>query len=134
MSADYAHDLFSYMKKPPCEDRTTGLKLPARHDDPLSSKLAAADVERDGTRRHQIEAITAIVRLHPGHTSMELSRLTGLDRYLIARRLPEAEALNLVWREAKLKRCAISGKLALTWQVRTAGCAPRPVSDASNIR
>ena len=105
------------VNRPPCEEQTTGLREPARRTDPLSSKLAAADVEKSGLRRHQIEHVVAVVKAYPGMTSRELSMMCPtLDRYTLARRLPDAEKLGLVTRAEKMKRCSCSGRLALTWR------------------
>ena len=124
MSAEYARDLFQYaqgvmpiapIQCQPCEVKTTGLPLPAAKDDPLSSKLSAGEIEKSGKRRRQIEACATAVKEHPGCTSNELAQFYEMDRYAFARRLPEAERLGLVVRSEKLKRCSVSGKLALTW-------------------
>jgi len=106
------------LQRPECERTDTGLRAPAANDDPLSSKLAAGQVEKSGLRRHQIEKVVNALRLHPDTTTMELSHGSGLDRYMIARRMSEAESLNLVVRCEKMKVCSISKKLAQTWRVK----------------
>lgn len=112
-------------KRPKCEEPTTGLKLPASRLDPLSSQLAAHEMEHSGKRRRQIEAVVDAVRNHPEHTSNELSYLCpSIDRYTFGRRLPEAEKLGLIERHCKedgnplLRKCTVSGKLAMTWRIK----------------
>ena len=104
--------------KPDCEEVTTGLRAPASPHDPMSSKIAADQVEKSGLRRHQIEKVVNALRLYPDTTTMELSRASGLDRYMIGRRMSEAETLGLVVRCEKMKVCRISKKLAQTWRVK----------------
>ena len=56
----------------------------------------------------------AEVRAFPGRTSFELALATDLDRYMLARRLPECETGRAVKR-GEPKRCSVTGKLAMTW-------------------
>ena len=102
--------------RPACEETGTGLKLPAKHDGPLSSKLAGAEIENDGTRRIQIEEAADAALKFPDRTALELSVLTGLDRHVLGKRLPDARKLGLVASTAKIYRCSISGKLAMHWR------------------
>ncbi len=67
----------------------------ARKTDPESSHEAAARITDSGKRKRQIDEALARVRRHPGKTSLELSDME-LDRYILARRLPELEKLGLV--------------------------------------
>jgi hypothetical protein len=90
----------------------------ARRTDPITSHLAAAEAERNGTIGHQQEIVAELVRKHPGNTSAELAwseDAKGLDRYAIARRLPELERLGLV-RKGEPRICSESGRLAMTWE------------------
>lgn len=109
------------VSRPPREDKGTGLAAPASKFDPLSSRIAADDVEKSGKRREQIEQTVSAVSRYPGLTSMELSHATGIDRYVLARRLPEAETLGLVTRNLtdggtpRLRHCKVTGRLAMTW-------------------
>lgn len=70
----------------------------ARRTDPLSSHAAADKAERDGTIGRQAREALRLVREFPGRTSKELSRLSGMDRYALARRLPELERHGYVKR------------------------------------
>lgn len=86
----------------------------ARGTDPDTSHQAAAEITASGLRHQQQEAAARAVRRHPGCTSHELAQLTGMDRYALARRLPEcATAGEVAKGEAKL--CTVSGRRAITW-------------------
>ena len=90
----------------------------AANADPDTSHAAARQVTKDGTRKRQALAVLAAVQRWPSRTSAELARMAGLDRHLVARRLPElADARNgaLVDRGVA-RRCNVTGKLALTWE------------------
>jgi hypothetical protein len=91
----------------------------ARRTDPVTSHEAAEFAEASGTIGHQQEIVEALVRKHPGNTSAELAwseDAKGLDRYAIARRLPELERLGLV-RKGEARICSESGRRAVTWEV-----------------
>lgn len=94
------------------------IKTPAaRATDPESSHLAAEEITESGVRQQQIgQAITA-VRDHPGSTSRELAELTGLDRYMLGRRLSDAAATGAIRKGGKdeMRVCQVSNRLALTW-------------------
>ena len=86
----------------------------ARRTDPESSHAAAAHITRTGKRGAQQDQATAAVRQFPGCTSFALAMRTGLDRYMLARRLPECESAGRV-RRGELRHCRVTGRLALTW-------------------
>lgn len=86
----------------------------ARRTDPESSHRAAEEITASGKRAAQLALVIAAVRRFPGRTSMELAGLTGLDRYLLARRLPEAVTAGAVAKGAQ-RLCLRSDRLALTW-------------------
>jgi len=60
-----------------------------RHSDPYSSEVAGTSIEGSGKAQHQRETALVAVATYPGRTSRELAEITGLDRYMLARRLPE---------------------------------------------
>lgn len=60
----------------------------ARRTDPVSSHKAAERITRT-VRSEQKRRVLGAVRLYPGRTSRELAEQCGLDRYMVARRLPE---------------------------------------------
>ncbi len=89
----------------------------ARTSDPDTSHEAAEAVTRDGSRHRQLVAVLEAVQKAPGLTSAELARDARLDRYIVARRLPELEKLGKVKRGAA-KLCSASpkpGLKAITW-------------------
>lgn len=86
----------------------------ARASDPVTSHLAAKEITASGVRFSQQKKVADAVRRHPGHTSQELAEMTGLERYMLARRLPECVTARTV-RKGEPKHCDITKKLALTW-------------------
>lgn len=86
----------------------------ARHSDPFSSHAAAEHVTRSGKRQAWIERVTALVREHPGMTSMELAHISSLDRHDVAKRLPDAATAGMVQR-GKQRKCSITGNRAMEW-------------------
>ncbi|HHA2975912.1 winged helix-turn-helix domain-containing protein [Stenotrophomonas geniculata] len=87
---------------------------PARSTDPQSSHIAAADLAASGALRVQHAKTEAAVTRHPGHSSLHLSMLTGLDRHMLGRRLPELAREGRIWR-GPTAPCATTGKPACTW-------------------
>jgi len=86
----------------------------ARNTDPKTSHEAAEFIR--GTAKKQQSKAAEAVRTYPGQTSQELADLTGLDRYMLARRLPEVEG-SLV-SKGDTRRCQVSGRTATTWWPR----------------
>jgi len=68
------------------------------HGDPCSSQSFGIAVESTGKAPQQRETVMKAVRSLPGHTSKEIAEKTGLDRHMIARRLPELLRANRVER------------------------------------
>jgi len=99
-------------------DREQSLRLVetpiARSSDPESSHRAAADITASGRRGQQIAQTIAAVRAFPGSTSQELSDKTGICRFVLARRLPEAVTAGAIVK-GQQRACSVTGKLALTW-------------------
>lgn len=87
----------------------------ARNSDPATSHEAARKVRP--SRATQQRTILAGVEQFPNHTSAELAERLGLDRYVVARRLPELRsALKVQNGEARV--CLETGNRAITWRVR----------------
>lgn len=88
-------------------------RLPARQGDPLSSVEAAVDLVNSGTLETQaLQVLRALFRW-PHTSSMELSRFSGIDRHLVAKRLVTLEDARLVrcWGREEVgerKECSIS--------------------------
>lgn len=87
---------------------------PARKTDPESSHEAADHVVSSGLAGAQQDQAEAVVREHPGLTSLELSTMCDLDRYTLARRLPELEDAGRVHR-GEIRTCSISYRKAMEW-------------------
>lgn len=86
----------------------------ARATDPQSSHAAADLVTSTGTRQNHIAIVIEAVRAHPGRTSAELTRYTGLERHEVARRTSDAETAGAIHKGA-IRRCDVSGRSAVTW-------------------
>lgn len=86
----------------------------ARNTDISTSHDAAEFVKSSGLQKDQQAQAAAAVKLHPGVTSMQLSKITGLDRHMLGRRLPELLKAEQVWRGPNVP-CPVSGRSACTW-------------------
>lgn len=86
----------------------------ARSTDISTSHEAGSYVAASGIQRDQQSKAAAAVKQHPGLTSMKLADVTGLDRYMLARRLPELLKTKQVWRGPAMP-CPVSGRSACTW-------------------
>lgn len=85
----------------------------ARNTDPTTSHEAAEAIEASGRRHAQRTRVLRAVRAYPGCTSAELAHRIDMDRYAVARRLPELEP---VWiHKGDSRPCAIQGRRAVTW-------------------
>lgn len=85
----------------------------ARSTDPGTSHAAAEAVTKSGVRAHQQRQVLAALREWPGRTSAELASNAGMDRYAVARRLPEL-CPTFAFRGGS-RACAVSGRPAVTW-------------------
>ena len=88
----------------------------ARRSDPESSHQASDAITRSGQRGQQIGMAIDAVRMHPGSTSYELALATDIDRYVMARRLPDALKVGAVVK-GEQRTCDVTGHLALTWWI-----------------
>lgn len=70
----------------------------ARRSDPSSSHAAITKLEQNGGLQAQRLRVLEWVIRWPGSTSKELSKLSGGDRFMIARRLPDLFKMSLVTR------------------------------------
>jgi hypothetical protein len=94
----------------------------ARDSDPVSSHLAAKEITGNGKRASQQRIALDAVLDHQGCTSLELSQTCALDRYQLARRLPELEEYGLV-EKGPIRPCSIGKRPAVTWFLIY--CGPR---------
>lgn len=90
----------------------------ARAGDPASSHHAADEITRSGKRAHQAHQALDLVRAHPQHTSLELAQHGVLDRYQLARRLPELEAAGMIERSREPRTCTVGHRPAHTWTAK----------------
>lgn len=90
----------------------------ARNSDPVSSHEAADEIVASGKQTQQkqsvLNALKSHMEEHGPATSAELARLFNMDRYMVARRLPDLEKDRAVVRRG-MKRCSVSGKQATAW-------------------
>jgi len=88
----------------------------ARATDPESSHLAAEAMKISGKLGFQQRKALQLVIANPGATSAELARASDgmLDRYQVARRLPELEAAELVTKGA-MRECEVTERPCVTW-------------------
>lgn len=100
--------------------------------DPETSRVAERKVTKSGQRMTNAQRVADLVKRYPGRTSRELdaivlmgrqqwnrldlgeSRWSGLDYHEIARRLPDAETLNLVKR-GEARTCDVGGNPCTVW-------------------
>lgn len=92
----------------------------SRASDPVTSYMAEQHVNRSGLRSHQQRQAAAAVKCYPGRTSAELAAITGLCRWMLGRRLSEAETAGAVCR-GDTRPCTISRRTATTWLVGSLG-------------
>ncbi len=83
----------------------------ARNSDPISSVLAGEAIEASGEAHNQRLQVLSAVREFPGRTSKELANEAGLDRYMVARRLPEIFQVE----KGALRKCKVGRFMSLTW-------------------
>jgi len=84
--------------------------------DPPTSKLAGDAITRSGKRDSDKAKVLAFLRSRKGlYTSAEIAALSGLDRYLCARRLPDLERDHFV-RRGLPQTCTITKQKAITWE------------------
>lgn len=86
----------------------------ARATDPETSHDAAEHHTASGKRAQQQAMTVSAVRAFPGCTMQELAEKTGIDRYVLGRRISECETAGLVKRATK-RMCAVTGRTAEPW-------------------
>ena len=86
----------------------------ARNTDPESSHIAAREITYSGSRASQQIRVLEAVTNYPGNTSHELSFKIGMDRYQIARRLPELESNGFI-QKGQLRKDRINDRMVVTW-------------------
>lgn len=89
----------------------------ARNTDPQSSHAAAQEMQQSGKLCDQIAQVYELVRTHPNHTALELTRYTTLDRYQISRRLSDLVERGKIRANRNGRICEVGGRLSCTWDV-----------------
>ena len=88
----------------------------AANADPFTSHLAGLEITTSGQRTSEKRRVLEALKLEPLYiTSAELAIRTGLDRHLVARRLPDLAEDGLVERCAA-RNCSVTGRKAITWR------------------
>lgn len=65
------------------------------------------------------QAVLSLVRLHPGHTALELAKLDReVDPNRVRPRLVELRVMGHI-EEAGIRRCSVSGQTVMTWRLKT---------------
>jgi len=85
-----------------------------RKTDPLSSRAAACRAAQ--FHGAQCAAVLKALRLQPGSTSRELAQRMCMDRYMVARRLPDLRKKGAV-KQGPQRVCEVAGHRAVTWEV-----------------
>jgi CRP-like cAMP-binding protein len=101
----------------------------ARASDPDTSHAAARLSSVSERRRSQLRLVLEAVRVAPGMTSAEYGAFLGMDRYAVARRLPELRLAGLVDNgpditHPRTKICSRTGHSALIWNPTEKGKLP----------
>ena len=87
-----------------------------RNTDPVTSEMAEEEITSCGTRQRQADRVYRLATQNIGCTSAELANIGGVDRYMVARRLPDLEHNGLVKNRAT-RKCRVSGRMAVTWWI-----------------
>lgn len=93
---------------------TTATPRLARRSDPSTSHAAGERLRESGKLRAQQQSVLDALTRWPGSTAVELATNSGLDRYLVSRRLPELAKAGHVRRMAP-RVCKVNGSAQTTW-------------------
>lgn len=88
-----------------------------REHGPITSRMAGQEIEDSGAATQQRLEALRVLMLHPSSTSAELAEHSSLDRYQIARRLPELRLRGLVENDG-VRACGVSRRPAMTWKAK----------------
>ena len=90
------------------------MRASARHTDPVTSHMAAAEIEAGGKAQAQRETVLSALSAFPGCTSAEIAEYAKLDRHMVARRLPELRVSKQATK-GNIRECRAHGTMAATW-------------------
>ena len=85
----------------------------ARQTDPDSSHEAARRAKKQFAKAQRVRVYEGLLA-KPGLTSAELGVVMGMDRYAVARRLPELLKEGHAYK-SQIRKCRISRRRAVTW-------------------
>ncbi len=97
----------------------------ARNNDPSPSHAAAHEIEHNGSADRQRDRVLRALCQHApcGLTSAELAEAAGLDRYMVARRLPELQDRGDAWvrpvgetPRPEKRTCTVKHRTATVWR------------------
>ena len=89
----------------------------ARRTDPKTSREAAHELIESGRLSNQCSTVFSALEKHGPCTSAELAFASGLDRHMVARRLPDLAKRQLV-RRYDSRTCAVTSRSACVWKVQ----------------
>lgn len=92
----------------------------AHRKDPETSAIAAERHVASGANDSQCEKVYQGLSKYLGCTSAELADHCGLDRIMVARRLPDLVKRKLA-RQGGKRVCQVSGSLSVTWWISEGG-------------
>lgn len=78
----------------------------SRTTDPASSRAGERYIRKSGALESQCRRIHEALTRHPNHTALELSAKTGLDYYVIQRRLSVLERRGMATR-SEMRVCTV---------------------------
>ena len=87
----------------------------SRRTDPETSKIAERKLRESGKLSLQRRQALEAVRRFPGKTAPELAKATGLDRYMLSRRLAEIRTLGDVFNPQVKRMCRVTGSASMVW-------------------
>ena len=87
----------------------------ASPDDPLTSHEAARALVASGALSHQRREVLNALRRFGPCTACELAALSGIDRFICSRRLPELAYLEKV-RRLEPRKCRVKSTKQIVWQ------------------
>ena len=93
-----------------------GLRARSRTTDPASSREAAEKIASSGQLTRQCIVVLDALQRFPNSTSAELSEHAGLDRHMVARRLPDLERAGRVTK-GEIRKCKSNGSKAVQWEL-----------------
>lgn len=118
----------------------------ARNSDDESSHLAGDKLTTSGKRNSQKTRVVKwmaannVTTIEAGLTSAEIAQYSGIDRYVVARRLPDLMQDGYVVK-CLLRTCKATGNEAMTWRLvteeernRVPVPAPAPTSVGPSIQ